>query len=114
MGSESGIALSCSVGQSHGSDAALLWRRPAAAAPIRTLAWELPYATHAPGPPPPQKKQEKKMELKKKNLGVNLTKEVKSLYAKNYKTLKKETEDDSKYTCLISELIKPKHIYFIS
>ena len=31
-----------------------------------------------------------------KNLGINLTKEVKDLYAENYKTLIKETEGDSK------------------
>ena len=32
----------------------------------------------------------------KKYLGINLTKEVKDLYAENYKTLIKETEDDAK------------------
>ena len=31
-----------------------------------------------------------------KYLGINLTKEVKDLYADNYKSLIKETEDDSK------------------
>ena len=31
-----------------------------------------------------------------KYLGINLTKEVKDLYSENYKTLMKETEDDSK------------------
>ena len=31
-----------------------------------------------------------------KYLGINLTKEVKDLYTENYKTLVKETEDDSK------------------
>ena len=31
-----------------------------------------------------------------KNLGINLTKEVKDLYTENYKTLIKETEGDSK------------------
>ena len=31
-----------------------------------------------------------------KYFGINLTKEVKHLYAKNYKTLRKITEDDSK------------------
>ena len=38
--------MSCSVGHKHGSDPALLWlwHRPAATAPIRLLAWELPYA----------------------------------------------------------------------
>ena len=33
---------------------------------------------------------------KKNNLGINLTKEVEDLYAENYKTLIKETEDESK------------------
>ena len=33
---------------------------------------------------------------KKKYLGINLTKEAKDLYAENYKTLTKETEEDSK------------------
>ena len=31
-----------------------------------------------------------------KYLGINLTKEVKDLYSENYKTLMKETEDDTK------------------
>ena len=45
----SSIGTSCSVGQRHGWDLALLWlwRRPEATAPIRPLAWELPYATGA-------------------------------------------------------------------
>ena len=30
-----------------------------------------------------------------KYLGINLTKEVKDLYSENYKTLIKETEDDT-------------------
>ena len=33
---------------------------------------------------------------KTKYLGVNLTKEVKDIHTENYKTLIKETEDDSK------------------
>ena len=33
---------------------------------------------------------------KKKNLGINFTKEMKYLYTKNYKTLTKKVEDDSK------------------
>ena len=39
--------MSCGVGHRHGSDSELLWlwRRPAAAAPIRPLAWKSPYAT---------------------------------------------------------------------
>ena len=38
--------MSCGVGRRHGSDPMLLWlwRRPAATAPIRPLAWEHPYA----------------------------------------------------------------------
>ena len=47
--------MSYGVGCRHGSDSTLLWLwcRPAAAAPIRPLAWELPYAV---GVPPPKKK----------------------------------------------------------
>ena len=39
--------MSCDVGHRHGSDPAFLWlwHRPVAIAPIRPLAWELPYAT---------------------------------------------------------------------
>ena len=39
--------MSCGLGHRCGSDLALLWlwHRPAATAPIRPLAWELPYAT---------------------------------------------------------------------
>ena len=42
----SGIAASCGVGRRHGLDPELLWlwHRPAAAAPIQSLAWELLYA----------------------------------------------------------------------
>ena len=43
------IAASCSVGRRFGSDPLLpwLWHRLAVAALIRTLAWELPYASGA-------------------------------------------------------------------
>ena len=49
MGWGSGVAMSCGVGQRHGLDLALLWlwHRSAPAAPIRPLAWELPYAVGA-------------------------------------------------------------------
>ena len=38
--------MSCGVGRRHGLGPALLWLwcRPAAAAPIQPLAWEIPYA----------------------------------------------------------------------
>ena len=36
--------MSCGVGPRHGLDSEVLWCRPEAAAPIRPLAWELPYA----------------------------------------------------------------------
>ena len=38
--------MSCGVNRRHGLDPELLWlrRRPAAIAPIRSLAWEPPYA----------------------------------------------------------------------
>ena len=44
-----GVAVSCGVGRRRGSDPALLWlwRRPAATALIRPLAWEPPYAVEA-------------------------------------------------------------------
>ena len=45
----SGIAISCGVGRRHSLDLALwwLWLKLAAAALIRPLAWELPYAAGA-------------------------------------------------------------------
>ena len=41
----SGVAMSCGVGHRHSSDLSLLWLwcRPAAAAPIQPLTWELLY-----------------------------------------------------------------------
>ena len=46
MGEGFGVAMSCGMGHRRGSDLVLLWlwRRPAATAPIRSLAWEPPYA----------------------------------------------------------------------
>ena len=48
----------------------------------------------------PESKKKKKIPFKimskKKYLGINLTKEVKDLYAENYKTLIKEIKNDSK------------------
>ena len=38
--------MSCGVGHRRSLDPALLWRKPAAAALIQPLAWELPYAAH--------------------------------------------------------------------
>ena len=53
--------MSCGVGRRRGSDLALLWLwpRPAAVAPIRPLAWELPRAAGA------APKKQKKLILKK-------------------------------------------------
>ena len=45
MGYGSDIAVSCAVGHRHGSDPMLLWRRLAAVALIRPVAWELAYVT---------------------------------------------------------------------
>ena len=49
MGYRSGVAVSCGVDQRRSSDLALLWlwRRPAATAQIRPLAWEPPSAMGA-------------------------------------------------------------------
>ena len=56
--------MSYGVGCRHGSDPALLWfwRRPAATAPIRPLAWESPYAAGA--AQEMAKKKDKKKERK--------------------------------------------------
>ena len=37
-------AMSCGIGRRHTSDPELLWHRLAAAAAVRPLAWDLPYA----------------------------------------------------------------------
>ena len=49
VGRGSGVAKSWGAGCRCGSDPTLLWlwRRPEAAAPMRPLAWEPPYATGA-------------------------------------------------------------------
>ena len=49
VGLGSGVAVSYGVGGRRGSGPELLWlwRRPVATAPIRALAWELPYAMGA-------------------------------------------------------------------
>ena len=52
------LPASCRVGTSYGSDPVLLqlWCRPAAAAPIQPLAWELPYAAYVAVKRPKRKK----------------------------------------------------------
>ena len=54
--------MSCGVGHRHGLDLALLWlwRRLAAVAPIRPLAWEPPYAVDAALKKKIQKRREEK------------------------------------------------------
>ena len=41
------LSVSCGVGRRYGLDPVWLWCRLAAAAPIRSLAWELPYVAGA-------------------------------------------------------------------
>ena len=43
-----------------------------------------------------ESKKKKPLKITLKYLGMNLTKEAKDLYCENYRTLMKETEDDSK------------------
>ena len=59
--------MSCGVGPRHGLDPALLWRRSAATALIRLLAWEPPYATGI-----GLKRQKKKKKKKKEVIEANL------------------------------------------
>ena len=71
-----------------------LWCGPAAAALTGFLAWEPPYAMGA-----ALKRQKKKKKITSeriKYLGINLNKKVKDLYCGNYKTLIKETKEDTK------------------
>ena len=53
--------MSCGIGHRQGSDSTLMWLlyRPAAAAPVQPLAWELPYTTDA------------ALKRKKKGFGLN-------------------------------------------
>ena len=55
--------MSCGLGCRRSSDPALLWlwRRPAATAPIRPLAWEPPYAMGAALEKAKRQKQEEKI-----------------------------------------------------
>ena len=63
--------MSCGVGRRHSLDSVLLWLwcRPAAVAPIRPLAWELPYATGC----GPKKKKKKKKETLENSTRINST-----------------------------------------
>ena len=60
--------MGCGVDCRHGSDPALLWLwpRPVAAAPIRPLAWDPPYAAGA-----ALKRQKNKNKKQIKEIGVN-------------------------------------------
>ena len=60
--------MSCGVGCRRSSDPTLLWlwRRPAATAPIRPLAWEPPYAV---GVALEMAKRQKKKENQEKGIG---------------------------------------------
>ena len=63
--------MSCGAGHRLGSDPALLWLwyRPVAVVPIRSLAWEPPYAAGAALKRQKTKKEKKKkMPLKKGSL----------------------------------------------
>ena len=55
--------MSCGVGCRYTSDLVLLWRRPAATALVRPLAWELPYAVAA-ALKRPKKKKKKSSDLR--------------------------------------------------
>ena len=63
------VAVSCGVGRRCGSDPmwGWLWRRLAAAAPIRPLAWEPPYAAGA------AQEIAKRPKKKKKNHGIHIS-----------------------------------------
>ena len=58
--------MSCGIGCRHGSDPALLCHRLTAVAPIRPLAWELPYASGATLKEQKKKKNKTKKQKQKK------------------------------------------------
>ena len=70
MGSGSSIAVNCGVGHRRDSDPALLWpwRRPAATALIRPLAWEPPYAAAGVAQEMAKRPKKKKKKRKKKKI----------------------------------------------
>ena len=65
--------MSCGIGRRHGLDLALLWLqpRPAATAPIRPLAWELPCAAGT-----ALKRTKDKRQKKNNNNNYELAKDV--------------------------------------
>ena len=58
--------MSCGVGYRHGLDPVFLWRRPAAVALIRPLAWEPPYSMDAALKRQKTKKKKKKRKKEKR------------------------------------------------
>ena len=62
------VAMSCAVGHRCSSDPSLLclWRRPAATAPIRPLAWEPPNTAGAALEKAKRQNKKKKKEKKKR------------------------------------------------
>ena len=63
--------MSCCVGYRCGSDLALLWLWPTAAAPIQPLAWEFPYALCV--ALKEEKKRDRKIKLEMKKEKLQLT-----------------------------------------
>ena len=65
--------MSYGVGRRRSLDPPLLWRRPAAIAQIRPLAWELPHATGVALNrfPPPKKRKEKRNYFVEWNIEMN-------------------------------------------
>ena len=65
--------MSCGIGCRLGSDPALLWlwHRPAAAAPIRPLAWEPPYAAGVALEKAKKKKKKKKNKDKENYISLH-------------------------------------------
>ena len=85
--------MKCCIGHRNGSDLALLWlwHRPAATAPIRTLAWEHQYAMGTASKRPKKKKKKKKKKKDKKKKKQE-RKTVQKKKKKKADTTKKRTE----------------------
>ena len=62
--------MSYGVGCKHSLDLAWLWLWPAAVAPVRSLAWEPPYAAGAALKDKKTKRQKKIQKKKKKTVSI--------------------------------------------
>ena len=86
--------MSCGVGCRLGLDAALLWlwRRPAAIAPVRPLAWEPPQAA---GAAQEMAKRQKKKKKEEEAAGVKLGLDVQGIYCEEQRGRSRSRQEEA-------------------